>query len=73
VKLIVAHQILIATAIALAAIFAVRSLVIFFRGGASAELAIGLASLGVGAALSLYFRKVRARARLGERPPPGAG
>ena len=63
-KLIVAHQILISTALALSAIFAVRALVIFFRGGTAAELAIGVVSLGVGVVLALYLRKVRARARL---------
>lgn len=63
-KLIVAHQILIGTALALSAIFAVRALVLFFRGGAAAELAIAIVSLGVGVVLALYLRKVRARARL---------
>lgn len=68
-KLIVAHQVLIATALALAVIFGVRALVISLRGGAPAELAIGLVSLGVGVILALYLRKVRARARLDSRRP----
>jgi hypothetical protein len=63
VRLIVAHQILIGTALALSAIFAVRALVIFFRGGGAAELATGLMSLGVGVVLAFYLRKVRAGAR----------
>lgn len=68
-KLIVAHQILIATALALAVIFGVRALVISLRGGAPAELATGLLSLGVGVILALYLRKVRARARLESKRP----
>ena len=68
-KLIVAHQILIATALGLAVIFGVRALVISLRGGAPAELATGLVSLGVGVILALYLRKVRARARLESKRP----
>lgn len=68
-KLIVAHQILIATALALAVIFGVRALVISLRGGAPVELATGLVSLGVGVILALYLRKVRARARLDSKRP----
>ena len=68
-KLIVAHQILITSALGLAAIFGVRALVIYLRGGASAELAIGIAALGVVVILALYLRKVRARARLDSKRP----
>lgn len=62
-KLIVAHQILIVTAVAGALVFGIRSLAIFFRDGASADLTIGLAAFGVVAALVFYLRNVRSRAK----------
>lgn len=64
-KLIVAHQILIGSAIALAVFFGARALVLAARGGGVTNLAIGAASLVVAAALGLYFRKIRARYRDG--------
>jgi hypothetical protein len=60
-KLIVAHQILIGSAIALALLFGTRALVLAARGGDATNAAIGAVSLLVAAALGLYFRKVRAR------------
>jgi hypothetical protein len=60
-QLLVAHQILIGSAIALAVLFGVRSLGIFFREGGAANLAMGLVALGVAAGLGLYFRTVRAK------------
>lgn len=60
-QLLAAHQILIGSAIALAVLFGVRSLVHFSRGGAVADLVLTLVSLAVAGALTLYFRKVRAR------------
>lgn len=64
-KLIVVHQILIGAAIGLAAIFGLRSLVLFAKEGAAIDLVLVLASLAIGVALSFYFRKVRARWRSG--------
>jgi hypothetical protein len=68
--LLVAHQILIGSAVALAALFGVRALVLFARGGGSGELFLALASAAVSFALTLYFRKVRAtwRASRGRLP-----
>jgi hypothetical protein len=59
--LLLAHQILIGSAIALASLFGIRALGIFFRGGTAADLAMGLVSFVIAAALGLYFRSVRAR------------
>ena len=60
-QLLAAHQILIGSAIALAALFGLRALAIFSRQGGSANLALAAASLVVVGALLVYFRKVRAR------------
>jgi hypothetical protein len=69
-KLIVVHQILIASAIGLALLFGVRALVLFGRGGGSTELVIAVSSIGVAVALSIYLRKVRTRwlAERGDKP-----
>ncbi len=60
-KLIVIHQILIASAIGLAVIFGVRSIVMFSRSGASNDVLLALVSAAVAVALGLYLRKVRAK------------
>ena len=60
-QLLAAHQILIASAIALAALFGVRSLVIFARGGGSGALGLALASIALACALGFYLRSVRAK------------
>ena len=70
--LLVAHQILIGSAISLAILFGARSLVLFTRGGSALDLGMALASAAVSFALTLYFRKVRARWRASRgRLPPG--
>jgi hypothetical protein len=60
-QLLAAHQVLIASAIALSALFGLRALALFSRGGGAANLAIAAGSAVVLAALVVYFRKVRAR------------
>jgi hypothetical protein len=60
-QLLVAHQILVGSALALALLFGVRSLVIFARGGGSGALVLAVAAIAVAGALGLYLRKVRAR------------
>jgi len=60
-QLLAAHQILIASAVALAALFGVRSVVAFARGGGTQDLALGLVSFVIAVALGLYFRTVRAK------------
>jgi hypothetical protein len=60
-KLIVAHQILIGSAIGLAAIFAIRAIVLFARGEGALNLALAAAAAAVGGALGVYLRSVRAK------------
>jgi hypothetical protein len=61
VTLLVAHQILVAAAIAMALLFGVRSAALFARGGGATELAIAIASFVAAAALGVYLRRVRAK------------
>lgn len=67
-QLLVAHQVLIASAIALAAIFGVRSAVIFSRGGSASDLGLAAVSLLFAVGLALYFRTVRAKWRASKKP-----
>ena len=67
-QLLVAHQVLIASAIALAAIFGVRSAVLFGREGGASNLGLAAVSLLFAVALALYFRTVRARWRASKKP-----
>lgn len=60
-QLLVAHQILIGSAIGLSVLFALRSLLLFSRGAGSVNLVLAAVSLAVAGALFAYFRKVRAR------------
>jgi len=60
-QLLAAHQLLIGSAIALAVIFGLRSLVVFSRGGGPTSLVMAAVSLIAAGALVLYFRKLRAR------------
>lgn len=67
-QLLVAHQILIAFAIALATIFGLRSAVIFSRSGGGANLALAAVAAVLAVGLVLYFRTVRAKWRATKRP-----
>jgi hypothetical protein len=67
-QLLVAHQVLIASAIALATIFGLRAAVIFSRVGGGVNLALAAASALLAVGLALYFRTVRARWRAAKRP-----
>lgn len=60
-QLLAAHQLLIGAAIALAALFSVRSLAVFARAGGTQNLGLAVASLVVGVLLGLYLRTVRAK------------
>jgi TM2 domain-containing membrane protein YozV len=61
-KLIVAHQILIGSAIALAALFAIRGIARFALGKAGpTELVLAAVAVVIGAALAVYLRAVRAK------------
>jgi hypothetical protein len=67
-QLLVAHQILIGSAIALCTLFGIRALVLFARAGDYQDLLMALGAAVVGAALALYFRKIRERWRASRRP-----
>jgi ABC-type proline/glycine betaine transport system permease subunit len=67
-QLLVAHQILIASAIGLATIFGLRSAVLFGRSGGAADLVLALVSAAFAAGLVLYFRTLRAKWRAMKRP-----
>lgn len=60
-QLLRVHLILIGSAIALAALFGLRALLLLSRGGGSSYVALFAVSVVVAAALVAYFRKVRAR------------
>ncbi len=60
-QLLAVHQVLIAAAVGLGAIFGLRSIVMFSRGGGAMELALGAVSALVVAGLVVYLGKVRAR------------
>lgn len=60
-QLLVAHQILIASALALSLLFGARAAVLFARGDGAANLWLAIGAFVVAAGLGLYLRKVRAR------------
>ena len=67
-QLLVAHQILIASAIALATLFGARAAVIFSRQGGAGNLALAAASIVLAVGLVLYLRTVRAKWRAARKP-----
>lgn len=60
-KLTLVHQILIASAIGLCAIFGLRSIVIGVRTGSGLSIALAVASFAALAGLALYLRRFRAK------------
>jgi hypothetical protein len=60
-QLLIAHQILIGSAIALAVIFGLRSMVHYAHGGAAPDLVLTVVSVVLAGLLMMYFRKVRGR------------
>jgi hypothetical protein len=66
-KLTLVHQVLIASAMGLCAIFGLRSIVAFARGGSAVHLALGAAGFVALGALALYLRRFRQKLR--EREP----
>jgi hypothetical protein len=60
-QLLAAHQILIGSAIVLAALFGVRGVALFARGASVVNLGLALASFALAAVLVVYFRTLRAR------------
>jgi ABC-type proline/glycine betaine transport system permease subunit len=61
-KLIVAHQILIGSAIALAVLFGIRAAVAYAREGGRTDLVLAAVSAVTAVALGVYLRGVRAKA-----------
>jgi hypothetical protein len=59
VNLTSVHQILIASAIVLAAIFAVRSALLFAHGGGTLALGLALGAAALAVALGFYLRAFR--------------
>jgi hypothetical protein len=70
-KLIVVHQILIVSAIALAILFGIRAASIYAQTRATNDILLAVASAVVAVALTIYLRKVRAK-WLSERGSPRA-
>lgn len=66
-KLPFVHQILIASAIGLCAIFGLRSIVVGARDGDTTTTVLGVVSFAVLGALSVYLRRYRAKLRAAER------
>lgn len=64
-KLVVVHQILIASAIGLCAIFGLRSIVAGARSGSLSTISFGLLSMVALVGLALYLR--RFREKLGQK------
>lgn len=64
-RLITAHKILIASAVAFFLFFAVFELRSYADSGTSGDLASGLFGLAVAVGFALYFRRLRAA-----QPPP---
>ena len=60
-QLLLAHQILIGSAVALAGIFGMRALLLFSRGGGAPDVLLAALSFAVMGALLIYLRTVRAR------------
>lgn len=60
-KLTFVHQILIGSAIALCAIFGLRSLVVGARAGDAGTIVLGVASFAAMVGLGLYLRYFRAK------------
>lgn len=62
-KLIVAHRVLIGSALALAVLFGIRATVLFLRARIPADGAIAAASFALAGALGAYFARLQRRAR----------
>jgi hypothetical protein len=66
-KLTAVHQILIAGAIGMCAIFGVRSIVVGARDGSGLTIGLGVASFAALVGLALYLRRFRAKLAEKER------
>ncbi len=66
-QLLVAHQVLIASALALASIFGLRAAVLFARSGGGENLALAFVAALLAVGLGLYFRALRAKWRAMKR------
>lgn len=69
-KLTTMHQLLIGGAIALGAIYALRSAWLFTRGGQLIEIGMGLGGAALAVGLTLYLRRFRQKLRSDQAPSP---
>ncbi len=73
-KLTFVHQILIASGIALCAIFGLRSIVVGARDGSGGTVALGIASFVALIGMALYLRRFRQKLAVkGDRDAQGGG
>ena len=72
-KLTAVHQILIASAIGLCAIFGLRSIVVGARAGDTTTVVLGVVSFAALGALWVYLRRFRAKLRASERRAASEG
>lgn len=72
-KLTFVHQVLIASAIGLCAIFGLRSIVVGARSGDSVTVALGVVSFAALGALWVYLKRFRAKVRAGQRKTASEG
>lgn len=68
--LIRVHKVLIASAIALAGLFAIRALFLYARDGAGVNLGMGIGASVMVAVLALYLRRVVAKYGGADRKVP---
>lgn len=69
-KLTTMHQVLIGGAIALGAVYALRSLWLFTRGGQALQIAMAVAAAALAVGLTLYLRRFRKKLKSGQAPSP---
>ncbi len=72
-KLTLVHQVLIASAIGLCAIFGLRSIVVGARGGDTTTLVLGVISFAALGALWVYLKRFRAKLRAERRKTTSEG
>lgn len=72
-KLTLVHQVLIASAIGLCAIFGLRSIVVGARSGDTTTVVLGVVSFAALGALWVYLKRFRAKVRAEQRKTASEG